>query len=51
MICFNIPPYVGTEMEYVREACAVNHKICGDGPLPRSVVSGLRSALIPRKSY
>ena len=35
MICFNIPPYVGTEMEYVREACAVNHKICGDGPFTK----------------
>ena len=32
MVTFNIPPYVGTEMDYVREACAVNHKICGDGP-------------------
>ena len=35
MIDFNIPPYVGTEMEYVREAAAVNHKICGDGPFSR----------------
>ena len=32
MVNFNIPPYVGTEMDYVREAAAVNHKICGDGP-------------------
>lgn len=32
MIEFNIPPYVGTEMDYVREAAEVNHKICGDGP-------------------
>ncbi|MBR2683319.1 MAG: dTDP-4-amino-4,6-dideoxygalactose transaminase [Atopobiaceae bacterium] len=31
MIPFNIPPYVGTEMDYVRQA-AENHKICGDGP-------------------
>lgn len=31
IIDFNIPPYVGTEMEYVREAAEVNHKICGDG--------------------
>ena len=30
MIPFNIPPYVGTEMEYVRQAVAA-HKICGDG--------------------
>lgn len=32
IIDFNIPPYVGTEMDYVREAAEVNHKICGDGP-------------------
>lgn len=32
MIDFNVPPYVGTEMKYVEEAAAVNHKICGDGP-------------------
>ena len=32
MIDFNVPPYVGTEMKYVEEAVAVNHKICGDGP-------------------
>lgn len=35
MIDFNVPPYVGTEMEYVREAAEVNHKICGDGPFTR----------------
>ena len=35
MIDFNIPPYVGTEMDYVREAAEVNHKICGDGPFSR----------------
>lgn len=32
MINFNIPPYVGKELEYVREACEANRKICGDGP-------------------
>lgn len=31
-IPFNIPPYVGNEMDYVREAAERNHKICGDGP-------------------
>lgn len=30
MINFNVPPYVGTELDYVREAVE-NHKICGDG--------------------
>ena len=32
IIDFNIPPYVGTEMDCVREAAEINHKICGDGP-------------------
>lgn len=31
-ISFNVPPFVGPELEYVREACEVNHKISGDGP-------------------
>ncbi|MBE5024001.1 dTDP-4-amino-4,6-dideoxygalactose transaminase [Olsenella sp. DSM 107455] len=31
MISFNVPPYVGTELDYVREAVTVNRKICGDG--------------------
>ncbi|AKT48568.1 TDP-4-oxo-6-deoxy-D-glucose aminotransferase [Olsenella sp. oral taxon 807] len=35
MINFNVPPYVGTEMGYVRQAAEVNRKICGDGPFTR----------------
>lgn len=30
MITFNIPPFLGTEMEYIQKAIA-NKKICGDG--------------------
>lgn len=30
MLNFNIPPFVGLEMEYIREAVS-NQKICGDG--------------------
>ena len=30
MIYFNIPPFVGTEFDYMREAVN-SHKICGDG--------------------
>ena len=29
MIGFNVPPYIGTEMKYIEEAVAKNHKICG----------------------
>lgn len=32
MISFNVPPYIGTELGYVKEAVEYNHKICGDGP-------------------
>ena len=35
MINFNVPPYVGTEMGYIRQAAEVNHKICGDGLFTR----------------
>lgn len=30
MINFNVPPYTGKEMEYIRQ-CVENQKICGDG--------------------
>lgn len=30
MINFNVPPYTGKEMEYIKE-CVENQKICGDG--------------------
>ena len=35
MIPFNIPPYIGKELEYVKEAMEKNHKICGDGPFTK----------------
>ena len=34
MISFNIPPYVGTELDYVKQAVE-GHKICGDGPFTK----------------
>ena len=30
MINFNVPPFVGKEIQYINEAIA-SHKICGDG--------------------
>ena len=30
MITFNVPPFTGKEMEYIKE-CVENQKICGDG--------------------
>ena len=34
MINFNVPPYTGKEIDYIKEAVE-NHKICGDGPFTR----------------
>lgn len=34
MINFNVPPYIGKEVEYMREAIE-NQKICGDGPFTK----------------
>lgn len=34
MINFNVPPFVGEELNYVREAVEA-HKICGDGPFTK----------------
>ena len=35
MIPFNIPPFVGTELDYVKQAVVDNRKICGDGPFTK----------------
>ena len=34
-IPFNVPPFVGTEMENIRIAVEENHKISGDGPFTK----------------
>ena len=34
MINFNVPPYIGTEMDYMKQAVE-NKKICGDGPFTK----------------
>ena len=34
MINFNVPPYTGKEIEYIKEAVE-NQKICGDGPFTK----------------
>ena len=34
MINFNVPPYTGREIEYIRQAVE-NQKICGDGPFTK----------------
>lgn len=50
MINFNVPPFVGCEMEYVREACEKNHKICGDGPFSMKCHKWLEKRFGTRKA-
>lgn len=38
MIDFNVPPYLGDELDYVREAVEA-HRICGDGPFTKKCSS------------
>jgi dTDP-4-amino-4,6-dideoxygalactose transaminase len=35
MISFNIPPFIGKEQQYMKEAIEVNKKLCGDGPFTK----------------
>lgn len=35
MIDFNIPPFIGKEQEYIKEAIENNQKLCGDGPFTK----------------
>lgn len=42
MISFNVPPSIGTELQYIQEAI-VNHKICGDGAFTKKCSAWLES--------
>lgn len=41
MINFNVPPYIGTEEQYIRQAIE-NRKICGDGEFTKKCSDWLR---------
>ena len=43
MIEFNKPPFIGTELEYIRQAAEENNKLCGDGPFTKNVLPGCRT--------
>lgn len=49
MIPFNIPPYVGAELDYVKQAVD-NKKICGDGPFTKKCHQWLETAFGCQKS-
>ena len=50
MIPFNVPPYVGTELKYVREAAEVNRKLCGDGPFSKKCHSWIENTCGTQKA-
>lgn len=51
MINFNIPPYIGIELDYVKEAIE-SHKICGDGQFTKLCnVFGQYYILIEWRNY
>lgn len=49
MIHFNVPPFVGKEFEYMREAVE-NHKICGDGPFTKKCDAWLEERFGAKKA-
>lgn len=48
MVPFNIPPYVGNELEYVKQAVE-NHKICGDGSFTKKCNTWLEQRFAAQK--
>lgn len=49
LIHFNVPPFVGTEFKYIREAVE-NHKICGDGPFTKKCENWLEKRFGAKKA-
>lgn len=49
MVNFNVPPYLGEEFEYVKQAIE-NHKICGDGPFTKKCHQWLEETFRARKA-
>ncbi len=49
MINFNVPPYTGKEIDYIKEAVE-NQKICGDGPFTKKCNEWLEKKTGTRKA-
>ena len=49
MINFNIPPFTGKEMEYIRQ-CVEAQKICGDGSFTKKLFS-LYLTYLPKEKF
>ena len=50
MINFNKPPYVGGELDNIKQAVE-NLKICGDGPFTKNVMRGWRNVSMLRRCF
>ena len=48
MISFNVPPYVGEELKYIKEAIE-SHKICGDGRFTKQCNKWLEERFLAQK--
>lgn len=48
MIHFNVPPFLGTEFTYMKQAVE-NHKICGDGPFTKKCNEWLENKFNAKK--
>lgn len=49
MIPFNVPPFIGKELDYVKEAMEKNHKICGDGPFTKKCSKWMEEKFLVEK--
>ena len=48
-IDFNRPPFVGKELDYIREAAQVNRMLCGDGPFTKLCSQWMKDHFITRQ--
>lgn len=49
MTPFNVPPFIGKELDYVKEAMEKNHKICGDGPFTKKCSKWMEEKFLVEK--
>ncbi|MCM1272136.1 MAG: dTDP-4-amino-4,6-dideoxygalactose transaminase [Clostridium sp.] len=49
MINFNVPPYTGKEIDYIRQAVS-NNKICGDGEFTKKCNAWLEEKMLTQKA-
>ena len=48
-IDFNRPPFVGKELDYIREAAQVNRMLCGDGPFTKLCSQWMKDHFVTRQ--